>query len=59
MVFYIFSFVGARAQVSSFLPNFDVTATKKAKMKHVYVACFGRGEIIFTVFRRLTIVIGQ
>ena len=35
--------VGARAQVSFFLPKFDVIRTKDAEMEFVYMACFGRG----------------
>ena len=35
--------VVARAQVSFFLPNFDVIRTKDAEMESVYMACFGRG----------------
>ena len=45
MVFYLFLSVGARAQVSFFLPNFDVIRTKEAEMEPVYKTCFGRGNI--------------
>ena len=37
----------ARAQVSFFLPNFDVIRTKEAEMEPVRIACFGRGETEF------------
>ena len=42
--------MGARAQVSFFLPNFDVIRTKEVEMEPVSIACFGRGETVFSVF---------
>ena len=45
--FLSFLSVGARAQVSFCLPNFDVIRTKEAEMEPVYIACFGRGEKVF------------
>ena len=36
--------VGAQAQVSFFLPNFDVIRTKEVEMEPVHIPCFGRGE---------------
>ena len=50
MVFYLSS-VGARAQVSFLLPNFDVTRTKPTEIK-LHIACFGRGETVFKNFSR-------
>ena len=50
MVFYLFLSVGLRAQVSFFLPNFDVIRTKEAEMEPVYIACFGRGDRVFIEF---------
>ena len=41
--FLSFLSVGTRAQVSFFLPNFDVIRTKEAEMEPVYKTCFGRG----------------
>ena len=50
MVFYPFFFVGAPAQVSFFLPNFDAIRTKEAEMELVPIGCFGRGETEFLEF---------
>ena len=50
MFFYFFLSVGARVQVSFFLPNFEVIRTKKFEMEPVYIACFGRGEEFFVSF---------
>ena len=45
--------VGARAEVSLFLPNFDVIRKKEAEMELVYIACFERGETELTEFLRV------
>ena len=55
MVFYLFLSVGLRAQVSFFLPNFDVIRTKEAEMEPVYTACFGRGDRVFIEWYRVLI----
>ena len=44
MVFYLFLSVGARTQVSFFLPNFDVIRIKEAEMEPVSITCSGRGK---------------
>ena len=55
MVFYLFLSVSLRAQVSFFLPNFDVIGTKEAEMEPVYIACFGRGERVLIRVDRVLI----
>ena len=53
MVFCRFLFVGVQAEVSFFLPNFDVIRTAEAEMERVYTACFGRVDEVCTVFKIL------
>ena len=48
--------VGARAQVSFFLPNFDVIRTKEVEMEPVSIACFGRGETIPVILQFLKVL---
>ena len=51
MVFYLFQSVGAQAQVSFFLPNFDVIRTKEAKMETVYSLFWAWRKRVFRVCR--------
>ena len=53
MVFCRFLFVGVQAEVSFFLPNFDVIRTAEAEMEPVHTACFGRVNKVCTVFKIL------
>ena len=53
MVFYLFSLsVGARAQVSFFLPNFDVIRTKQAEMEPVLYKMFWAWQDRVQILRR-------
>ena len=56
MVFYLFLSVGARAQVSFFLPNFDVIRTKKAEMEPLYIACLGRGKTVLQFLKFFAVI---